>query len=384
MIRNWLLPEYIADILPATARQVETAKTAMLELFRCAGYELVLPPLIEYVDSLVAEGDAALDLKTFKLDDQLSGRQLGLRADITPQVARIDAHLLANRSGVTRLCYAGSVVHTRPNGLMSSRQPMQVGAELYGYAGIEADLEVIRLMLAVLRQVGVENLRLDVGHYAIFRGLSQAAGINGDAARELFRVLQSKDISTLRELVTNVAEPYKSAFLLLPELYGPVSVLAKARARLPALPEVELGLTQLSSIAQSLAGEVELSFDLTELRGTHYHTGLMFAAYAEGWAEELARGGRYDNVGRRFGRARPATGFSLDLRDLIRILPERDSSMGIRVAASHLPGAEDEVARLRAQGEMVIIDYLGESAESLNCNRELVPVAQGWQVVPFN
>lgn len=383
-MRNWLLPEHIADILPATARQVESAKAAMLELFRTAGYELVLPPLIEYADALVSEGDTALDIKTFKLDDHLSGRQLGLRADITPQVARIDAHLLSNRTGVTRLCYAGSVVHARPGGLMSSREPLQVGAELYGYAGIEADLEIIELMLATLRQVGVDKLRLDVGHIAIFRGIAAAAGLAAEDTRELFGALQSKDIATVRELVAEVAEPYKSAFLALPELYGPRQILDKARTRLPSLPEVELGLMQLSAIANALDGQVELSFDLAELRGDFYHTGLMFAAYAPGWSEALARGGRYDNVGRKFGRARPATGFSLDLRDLVRILPERDAAQGIRVQARDLAAARDTVAALRAAGERVIIDYLGESAVALDCDRELVLAADGWQVVPFN
>ncbi|WP_440029922.1 ATP phosphoribosyltransferase regulatory subunit [Chromobacterium amazonense] len=383
-MRNWLLPEYIADILPATARQVESAKAAMLEGFRVAGYELVLPPLIEYIDSLVSEGDVTLDLKTFKLDDQLSGRQLGLRADITPQVARIDAHLLGGRTGVTRLCYAGSVVHSRPSGLTSSREPLQVGAELYGYAGIEADLEIIDLMLSTLEKAGVEKLRLDVGHIAIYRGLAAAAGLAPEVSRELFSLLQNKDAAGIAALVAGVAEPYKSAFLALPELYGPAAVLEKARTRLPSLPEVELGLMQLSSIARAMQGRAELSFDLAELRGDFYHTGLMFAAYAPGWSDAIARGGRYDNVGRRFGRARPATGFSLDLRDLLRILPERDSSRGIRVSARHLPAAAEEVARLRAAGEMVVVDYLGESAEALNCDRELVPAEQGWQLAPFH
>ncbi|MBM2884737.1 ATP phosphoribosyltransferase regulatory subunit [Chromobacterium amazonense] len=383
-MRNWLLPEYIADILPATARQVESAKAAMLEGFRVAGYELVLPPLIEYIDSLVSEGDVTLDLKTFKLDDQLSGRQLGLRADITPQVARIDAHLLGGRTGVTRLCYAGSVVHSRPSGLTSSREPLQVGAELYGYAGIEADLEIIDLMLSTLEKAGVEKLRLDVGHIAIYRGLAAAAGLAPEVSRELFSLLQNKDAAGIAALVAGVAEPYKSAFLALPELYGPAAVLEKARTRLPSLPEVELGLMQLSAIARAMQGRAELSFDLAELRGDFYHTGLMFAAYAPGWSDAIARGGRYDNVGRRFGRARPATGFSLDLRDLLRILPERDSSRGIRVSARHLPAAAEEVARLRAAGEMVVVDYLGESAEALNCDRELVPAEQGWQLAPFH
>ncbi|TCP10810.1 ATP phosphoribosyltransferase regulatory subunit [Crenobacter luteus] len=383
-MRNWLLPEHIADILPATARQVESAKAAMLDLFRSAGYELVSPPLIEYADSLISEGDDALDLKTFKLVDQLSGRQLGLRADITPQVARIDAHLLSGRQGVTRLCYAGSVVHALPSGLMSSREPLQVGAELYGYAGIEADEEIIALMLEVLSQAGVAGLRLDLGHVGIFRALAAAAGLSHKATRELFLALQGKDVGTVNELAGRLAEPWRAAVLALPELYGPADVLARARAVLPPLPEIDAALDQLAALGDALKGQAEIGFDLAELRGDDYHTGLVYAAYAPGWSEALARGGRYDNVGERFGRARPATGFSLDLRDLIRILPERDSVRGIRVAAAQLPAAKAEIARLRAAGEVVLIDYLGESAEALYCDRELIPAASGWQVVPFN
>lgn len=382
-MRNWQLPEYVADILPATARQVESAKAAMLEQFRVSGYELVLPPQIEYYDALVTAEDAELGLKTYQLDDHFSGRQLGLRADITPQVARIDAHLLSHRTGVTRLCYAGSVVHARPDGLMSSREPLQIGAELYGYAGIEADLEVIRLMLSSLQLVEVQGVRLDVGHMGIFRGLVQAAGLLPEKAAEVFLALQAKDVSSLSELVVNIAEPYRSAFLALPTLYGSRTVLERARTCLPSLPEVELGLLQLAAVANALQDEVELTFDLTELRGTQYHNGLMFAAYADGWAKELARGGRYDNIGKRFGRARPATGFSLDLRDLIRILPQSENAKGIKVAANLQLQAADEIKRLRAAGEKVIVDYLGESSTALNCDRELVRGEQGWSLIQF-
>ncbi|GGY05437.1 ATP phosphoribosyltransferase regulatory subunit [Paludibacterium paludis] len=382
-MRNWLLPEHIADILPATARQLESAKSAMLERFRTAGYELVMPPLVEYADSLLLEGDTALEMKTFKLDDPYSGKQLGLRADITPQVARIDAHLLATRTGVTRLCYAGSVVHSRAAGLTASREPLQVGAELYGYAGIEADREIIGLMLDTLAGVNVEGVRLDLGHAAIFRGLAVAAGLPAEVRAELFVAMQAKDAATVAMLTADTPEPYRSAFLALPELYGPVSVLEKARTRLPSLPEVELGLIQLKTLAAELAGSVELGIDLAELRGDLYHTGLMFAAYAPGWPDALARGGRYDNVGRRFGRARPATGFSLDLRDLLRVLPERGAAFGIRVDARHAVAAKERIDALRASGEVVVVDYLGESPEALYCDRQLAPAVDGWQVVPF-
>ena len=356
----------------------------MLALFRSAGYELVMPPMIEYLDSLVADGDVPLDMKTFKLDDHFSGRQMGLRADITPQVARIDAHLLAERTGITRLCYAGSVVHARPAGLMSSREPLQIGAELYGFAGLEADLEIIRLTLDTLDLVNVKDCRLDIGSVAIFRGMAQAAGLSAELTRDVFTALRSKDVASVSQLVEQIAEPWRSAFIALPELYGPQRFLERARRTLPLIPEVEQALGQLQALAEVLADQVEISFDLTELRGAAYHTGLMFAVYAPGWPDELARGGRYDNVGRRFGRVRPATGFSLDLRDLLRILPERAQCRAICVRAKHADAARDEIRSLRQAGEVVVIDYLGESAEALNCDRELIASASGWQLVPFN
>ena len=381
-MRNWLLPENIADILPATARQVESAKAAMLERFRTYGYELVCPPLIEYIDSLVYDGDTALVMKTFKLDDQMSGRQLGLRADITPQVARIDAHLLSSRQGVTRLCYAGSVLHTVPESAMRSREPLQVGAELYGSSDVGADLEIVDLMLASLEGVGVGGLTLDIGHVGIFRALAAAAALPAPLTAELFGVLQAKDIPSAETLLAGAAEPFRSALLALPGLYGP-DALSRASQCLPALPEIRQALADMQAVADSVAGRATVNFDLSDLRGTAYHTGLMFAAYAPGWSDALARGGRYDNVGDKFGRARPATGFSLDLRDLVRVLPQRSPAMGIRVAGADAGRAREAIAALRAAGEVLVIDYLGESAAALNCDRALVWRADGWQVKPF-
>ncbi|HNX69908.1 ATP phosphoribosyltransferase regulatory subunit [Rivihabitans pingtungensis] len=381
-MRNWLLPENIADILPATARQVESAKAAMLERFRTYGYELVCPPLIEYIDSLVYDGDTALVMKTFKLDDQMSGRQLGLRADITPQVARIDAHLLSSRQGVTRLCYAGSVLHTVPESAMRSREPLQVGAELYGSSDVGADLEIVDLMLASLEGVGVGGLTLDIGHVGIFRALAAAAALPARLTAELFGVLQAKDIPSAETLLAGAAEPFRSALLALPGLYGP-DALSRASQCLPALPEIRQALADMQAVADSVAGRATVNFDLSDLRGTAYHTGLMFAAYAPGWSDALARGGRYDNVGDKFGRARPATGFSLDLRDLVRVLPQRSPAMGIRVAGADAGRAREAIAALRAAGEVLVIDYLGESAAALNCDRALVWRADGWQVEPF-
>ncbi|WP_277061526.1 ATP phosphoribosyltransferase regulatory subunit [Rivihabitans pingtungensis] len=381
-MRNWLLPENIADILPATARQVESAKAAMLERFRTYGYELVCPPLIEYIDSLVYDGDTALVMKTFKLDDQMSGRQLGLRADITPQVARIDAHLLSSRQGVTRLCYAGSVLHTVPESAMRSREPLQVGAELYGSSDVGADLEIVDLMLASLEGVGVGGLTLDIGHVGIFRALAAAAALPARLTAELFGVLQAKDIPSAETLLAGAAEPFRSALLALPGLYGP-DALSRASQCLPALAEIRQALADMQAVADSVAGRATVNFDLSDLRGTAYHTGLMFAAYAPGWSDALARGGRYDNVGDKFGRARPATGFSLDLRDLVRVLPQRSPAMGIRVAGADAGRAREAIAALRAAGEVLVIDYLGESAAALNCDRALVWRADGWQVEPF-
>ena len=381
-MHNWLLPEHIADILPATARQLESAKAAMLERFRRYGYELVSPPLIEYTDSLLTNADPALDMQTFKLDDQLSGRQLGLRADMTPQVARIDAHLLAHRQGVTRLCYAGSVVHTRASGLMRSREPLQVGAELYGCYDLAADIEIIELMLSTLAGVGIDAVTLDLGHLGVYRALVREAQLDGETEQALFAALQAKDRASVEALTADVREPFCSAFRHLVDLYGPEAI-GKARARLPGLPGIRAALDDLERLAQIFASRARISFDLTELRGTHYHTGLMFAAYAPGWSDALARGGRYDNVGDKFGRARPATGFSLDLRDLVRVLPQRSPARGIRVAGADAGRAREAIAALRAAGEVLVIDYLGESAAALNCDRALVWRADGWQVEPF-
>lgn len=382
-MRNWLLPEHIADILPTAARQVESAKAAILENFRTCGYELVLPPMLEYVGSLVDDDDTGLLLKTFRVVDQLSGRLLGVRADITPQVARIDAHLLAGCNGITRLCYAGSVLHTRPDGLMSSREPLQIGAELYGYAGGEADQEIIELMLSTLRLLNVDGLQLNLGHIGIFRALIAEAGIDAALGSEILALLQTKDSSSLQLLLDDVAAPWRDALLALAGLYGGIEVLDEARHVLPALPAISQALQQLAELGTRLSQQVNVSFDLAELRGDTYHTGLLFAVYAPGWPDALARGGRYDNVGRRFGRARPATGFSLDLRDLIRILPQRDAAKGIRVAAADRDAAREEIARLRESGEVVVIDYLGETAGVLHCNRQLVAQDGGWQLKAF-
>ena len=310
---RWLLPEYIEDILPAEAARIERLRRAILDLFAAARYELVMPPLIEYVDSLLTGTGHDLDVRTFKVVDQLSGRMMGLRADITPQVARIDAHLL-NRKGVTRLCYCGSVLHTRPAGPAATREPIQIGAEVYGHAGVESDLEVQRLLCRALALARVKKLRLDIGHVAVFRAIVQAAGVGATLEAALFEALQKKDLPALRGLTRGLDSKARDALLLLPELYGGAEVLARAEKKLPAIAPVKRALATLRALAK--ACPVPASFDLAELRGYHYHSGVVFDAYCEGVSGAVARGGRYDEVGKAFGRARPATGFSIDLRAL--------------------------------------------------------------------
>jgi ATP phosphoribosyltransferase regulatory subunit len=310
---RWLLPEYIEDILPAEAARIERLRRAILDLFAGAGYELVMPPLLEYMDSLLTGTGHDLDVRTFKVVDQISGRMMGLRADITPQVARIDAHLL-NRKGVTRLCYCGSVLHTRPAGPAATREPIQIGAEVFGHAGVESDLEVQRLLCRALGLARVKQARMDIGHVAVFRSIVRAAKARAGLEAELFAALQRKDKPALRQLARGVDARTREALLLLPELYGGAEVLSLAQRKLPKLPELTRALATLRALAK--ASPIPASFDLAELRGYHYHSGVVFDAYCEGVAGAVARGGRYDEVGKAFGRARPATGFSIDLRSL--------------------------------------------------------------------
>jgi ATP phosphoribosyltransferase regulatory subunit len=315
-MRTWVLPEYIEDILPAEAARIERLRRDLLDLFGANGYELVMPPLLEYTDSLLTGTGHDLDVRTFKVVDQLSGRMMGLRADITPQVARIDAHLL-NRKGVTRLCYCGSVLHTRPAGPGATRELIQIGAEIYGHAGTESDLEIQRLLCQALELAQVKKARIDVGHVAVFRSIVRAANVNGELEAQLFEALQKKDVSSLKRLARGLDEKTRAALLLLPELYGGVEQLAVAEQKLPKLPALTKALATLRALAKACA--IPASFDLAELRGYHYHSGVVFDAYCDGVAGPVARGGRYDEVGKAFGRSRPATGFSIDLRGLAAV-----------------------------------------------------------------
>jgi ATP phosphoribosyltransferase regulatory subunit len=380
---NWLLPESIDDILPAEAARIESLRRVLLDLFRSHGYQLVWPPLIEYVESLLTGSGRDLDLMTFKLVDQMSGRLLGVRADITPQAARIDAHIL-NRSGVTRLCYAGSVLHAMPGGAARRRELFQIGAEIFGHAGIESDAEIQLLMLQALDAAGCSGLLIDLGHVGVFRALVERGGIAPERELELFQALQCKEQRALEEAVAPLPREIADALLALAELYGGEEVLREARRRLPDYPEIRAAIADLERAALAIEDAAGISFDLGELRGYHYHTGIVFAAYAEGHADAIARGGRYDEIGSAFGRARPATGFTLDLRDLASLGPAPQPVARIRAPRSNDPALRETIARLRAAGEVVIVDLPchEHARDELGAERELRRVAGVWQVVP--
>ena len=382
-VRAWLLPENVEDILPGEARRIEALRRTILDVFAVHGYEIVMPPLIEYVESLLTGTGRDLDLQTFKLVDQMSGRTLGVRADITPQVARIDAHLL-NRRGVARLCYAGSVLRARPGGAGATREPLQIGAEIYGHAGIESDIEIQRLMMRSLAAAGIAGVSLDIGHVAVFRSLVQRGRVPAEAEDEMFRAMQAKDVPALRVLTRGLERRVRDALVTLPELYGGAEVLRFAERRLPPYPELRTALRALRVLSARLADAARIRcFDLAELRGYRYHSGVVFAAYAAGHANALAVGGRYDEVGKAFGRARPATGFSMDLRELAAAGPDVAARGAIR--APYRPGSgalRRRIGGLRGRGEIVIEDLPGHAGarDEAGCDRRLVLRAGKWVV----
>jgi ATP phosphoribosyltransferase regulatory subunit len=377
---TWLLPENIADVLPSEARKIEELRRALLDRFRAYGYEMVMPPLLEYLESLLTGGGSDLNLRTFKLVDQLSGRTLGLRADTTPQVARIDAHLL-NRQGVTRLCYAGSVLHTRPRGLHATREQIQIGAEIYGHAGLEADLEVQQLMLDVLRLAGIEHVRLDLCHAGVLLALFERDPAAAARGETLYEALAGKDVPRIAELTRDLEPTVRDALRALPSLYGDAQVLDLARQRLPQWPAITRALDDLAFLAAHAEG-AQATIDLADLRGYAYHSGVMFSAYVDGVPNALARGGRYDHVGQAYGRARPATGFSLDLREVARISPIEGRSSAILAPWKHDEVLRERVAALRDAGEVVIQALPGHdhALDEFACDRALVERDGAWLV----
>ena len=376
-MRRWLLPEHIQDVLPAEARAIERSRRSILDLFESHGYELVRPPLLEYVESLLSGTGRDLDLATFKLVDRLSGRLMGVRADHTPQVARIDAHLL-NRQGVARLCYCGSVLHTVPAGMTKMREPIQIGAELYGHAGLEADVEIIRLMIDALRRTGIERMHIDLGDPAIYRALTADLALDPEDAETLFHAVQQKDASQAGALAGAAGQ----AVVALTTLNGGLDVLERARRELPASRATSSALEALEKLAKGCAAPgVEISIDLAELGGFNYESGLAFAAFTEGSPDAIARGGRYDEVGSSFGRARPATGFTMDLRQLACLAPAPARRRAILAPALDDPALLEAIGRLRASGEIVVVDLPGheEQREELECDRALAKKDGQWR-----
>jgi len=391
----WLLPEGVAEVLPEDAKYLEILRRELLDVLECWGYEKVIPPFIDYVDSLLTGSGHDLNLQTFKLTDQLSGEMLGIRADMTPQVARIDAHSLSHQA-CSRLCYVGTTLHTRGSSLDKTRIPMQIGAELFGHAGIDSDVEVMRLMLEVLAQAGLKNVHIDLGHVEIYRSLVQQAKLNTEQENELFDVLQRKANGELSDLLAayDLEPALQVVFLALPKLSGDYSILSVAEGIFSvASDSVKLALEELKTVAVRLQADypdLTMSFDLSELRGYHYHTGLVFSAFVPEMGKEIARGGRYDNIGQIFGAARPATGFSADLKVLAGLSKQQRHTVEI-VKKVFAPATSDvaldeKVRDLRASGCIVIKELSGQDvlAQQLVCNQKLEKVDKNWVLVPLN
>jgi ATP phosphoribosyltransferase regulatory subunit len=382
MMSAWLLPEHIADVLPVEARRIEALRRSLLDRAGAYGFELVMPPLLEHLESLLSGTGRALDLKTFKLVDQLSGRTLGVRADTTPQAARIDAHLL-NRAGVTRLCYCGPVLHTRPAGLYSTREPLQFGAEIFGHAGLEADLEVMELALDSLRLAGVDDLVIDLADARVLRGVLAGVPFDGSRLQDIVDALSEKDASALAALTRDVAETARNGLHSLLGLYGGAEVPAAARAQLPDRPLVRSALAELEWLASHLRAAfpgLRIGFDLSDMSGYAYYSGPRFAIYGAAAHDALARGGRYDEVGAVFGRNRPAVGFSLDLKLLAEAVPVSAAVSAVRAPWSDSADWRAAVRRLRDAGETVLAVLPGESPDSqaFDCDRELVAADGRW------
>ncbi|MFN2330334.1 MAG: ATP phosphoribosyltransferase regulatory subunit [Halomonas sp.] len=384
---RWLLPDGMDEVLPPQASRMEELRSALLSLYHRWGYDQVMPPTAEFLDSLLTGTGSDLALQTFKLTDQLTGRMMGVSADVTPQVARMDAHSL-KRQGPVRLCYCTNVLRATADQHQSGRSPVQVGVELFGHAGIEADLEILHLALASLAAVGADEIHLALGHIGIYRSLVEAAGLEGDAERALFEALERKSPGEMAERVAQGVEDPALAemFLALGRLHGGATVLEEAREVFAgAPPAVGAALDQLCAMHQGVLAshpEVALYFDLGELRGYAYHTGMMFAAYVPGYGQALAKGGRYDDTGRAFGRARPATGYSMDLKLLAGLSCSEPPRDGIWAPAEG-EGLHEAVLALRTEGERVVQALPGQATGPVEhrCNRELVLRDGHWQAI---
>lgn len=382
MASAWLLPEHIADVLPSQARRIEELRRDLLDMARTYGCELVMPPMLEHLDSLLSGTGQALDLMTFKLVDQLSGRSLGLRADTTPQVARIDAHLL-NREGVTRLCYCGPVLHTRAEGLTATREPLQFGVEIYGHAGLEADLEVQELALDALHRAGLTQITLDLGDARLVRGVLGDHHLDEDRLAVLVQAMGAKDAGGVASFEGELPAAVIDGLQTLLGLYGDIELLAQARERLPRHPLITAALDDLDWLVRHLRAthpELRIGLDLADLPGYAYYSGVRFALYAQGCSDAVLRGGRYDEVGAVFGRRRPAVGFSLDLKTLVGLIPATQLRAAVRAPWGVAPDLRAAVRRLREQGETVVCVLPGHEHENdeFECDRELVNTSGQW------
>ncbi len=380
----WVLPDHIADVLPSEARHIEELRRDLLDTARSYGYELVMPPLLEHLESLLTGAGEALDLQTFKLVDQLSGRMMGLRADCTPQVARIDAHLL-NRAGVTRLCYCGPVLHTRSGAPHATREPLQLGAEIYGHAGLEADIEILTLAFDCLKAARVQSPSIDLADARLIKALLADVPLSATRLAALHAALAAKDSAELNALARDLPDPVRQGLLALVQLYGDEGVLAEAEKALPPLPAVRVALQGLKQLAQHFPA-ASVTFDLADLRGYAYYTGARFAIYAPGASSALVRGGRYDEVGAVFGRNRPAAGFSLDLKALVAAVAPRALQAAIRAPWRDDARLNASIAALRARGEIVVCVLPGHESEvdEFHCDRELIEAAGQWVVQAVN
>lgn len=389
---TWLLPEGIDELLPARARSLEALRRRVLDHYAGWGYQLVVTPFIEYLESLLTGTGQDLELQTFKLTDQLSGRLLGVRADITPQAARIDAHRLRH-SAPTRLCYVGSVLRTRAEGLSASRSPLQVGAELYGHAGVESDVEILCLMMETLRLAGLGDVYLDLGHVGIFRALAEAAGLSDEQEDELFEALQRKASAEILVLINawGIGDDDRDRLLALTDLNGDNGVLECARERLAGAPQTVIdAIDYVEKVADQLhrkMPDVPVHFDLAELRAYRYQTGVVFAAFVPGEGQEVARGGRYDQICEVFGRARPATGFSADLKTLLRVGSESMQALdgAILAPVDDDPALQARITELRAAGEVVISELPGQAGDptQMGCAFRLSKQKDNWDLVPI-